>query len=135
VVDDDRLVRIMVQLGLERNGFAVWSARNVREAIDQYREHRQDIAVVLLDARTSGLDGAATLDALRAVDPGVLACLMTGEASPSGVGELLARGAASVIAKPFLLDELADHLRLLAHGIPANLLPPCGSGPGDGRPS
>ena len=49
VVDDDRWVRIMVKLGLERNGFDVWLAPNGREAIELYREHKKDIAVVLLD--------------------------------------------------------------------------------------
>ena len=37
--------------------------------------------------------------------------------------ELVQRGAAYVIAKPFHLDELANILRLVAQGVPADLLP------------
>ena len=44
VVDEDHLVRIMVQLGLERNGFDVWLARSGREAIDLYRRKRPTAA-------------------------------------------------------------------------------------------
>ena len=64
VVDDEHMVRIMVQLGLERNGFDVWLARNGREAIDLYRGHAEEIAVVLLDVCMPGLDGLATLEVL-----------------------------------------------------------------------
>lgn len=123
VVDDEHLVRIMVQLGLERNGFDVWLAPNGREAIDLYRAHREDIAVVLLDVSMPGLDGPQTLDALRELDPHVLACFMSGASVAYRPDELVQRGAAYVIAKPFLLDDLANILRLLAHGVPADALP------------
>jgi CheY-like chemotaxis protein len=121
VVDDEHLVRIMVQLGLERSGFNVWLAANGREAIDLYRTHRQDIAVVLLDVRMPGLDGPRTLDALRELDPDVRVCFMSGNTGAHEQGELLQRGAAYVIAKPFHLGDLADTLRQVAHGVPADL--------------
>jgi len=122
VVDDDRLVRLMVQLGLERNGFDVWLAPNGRAAIDQYREQQERIAVVLLDVCMPGLDGPATLDALRALNADVQACFMSGDLGKYEPEELLQRGAAQVIAKPFQLDHLADILRLLAHGRAGDLI-------------
>jgi CheY-like chemotaxis protein len=126
VVDDEHFVRSMLQLGLERNGFDVWLAANGREATDLYRLHQDRIAVVLLDVRMPGLDGPGTLDALRELNPQVLACFMSGDAGAYDPQELLQRGAAHVIAKPFHLDPLADTLRLLVRGAPANPLPPAG---------
>ncbi len=123
VVDDEHMVRIMVQLGLERNGFAVWVARDGLEAIDLYRQHAEAIAVVLLDVRMPGLDGLQTLEVLRQRNPKVLACFMSGDTGVCKPEELLQRGAAYVIAKPFLLDDLANVLRLMAHGVSADLLP------------
>jgi len=123
VVDDEHLVRIMVQLGLERNGYDVWLASDGREAIDLYRKHRENIAVVLLDLRMPGLDGPQTLDALRELNPEVVACFMSGAGGAYQPEELRQHGAAYVIAKPFLLDDLANILRLLANGVPADLLP------------
>jgi CheY-like chemotaxis protein len=79
VVDDNRLVRTMVQLGLERDGFDVWLASNGRDAIHLYRALRDRIAVVLLDVHMPGLDGPATLDALRRLNPDVLVCFMSGD--------------------------------------------------------
>jgi CheY-like chemotaxis protein len=69
VVDDEHLVRLMVQLGLERISCEVWLASNGREAIQQYRKHRARIDVVLLDVRMPGLDGPQILDVLRELNP------------------------------------------------------------------
>jgi CheY-like chemotaxis protein len=123
VVDEDHLVRIMLQLGLERNGFDVWLARCGREAIDLYRRHSEEIAVVLLDVRMPGLDGLRTLEVLRELNPEVQACFMSGDTGPCKPEELLQHGAAYAIAKPFLLDDLANILRLMAQGVPADLHP------------
>ena len=123
VVDEDHLVRIMVQLSLERNGFDVWLARSGREAIDLYRRHKKEIAVVLLDVRMPGPDGLQTLEALRELNSEVQACFMSGDTGTYEPKELLQRGAAYVIAKPFLLDDLTNILRLMAQGVPADLLP------------
>jgi DNA-binding response OmpR family regulator len=113
VVDDEHLVRIMVQLGLERDGFKVLLAANGREALDLFRAHREEIAVLLLDVRMPGLDGVQTLDSLRALDCEVPACFMSGTTGAHEPDELLECGAAYVIAKPFQLDELAGVLKLL----------------------
>ena len=125
VVDDEYLVRIMVQLGLERNGFDVWLASGGREAIGLYRKHRDSIAVVLLDVRMPGLDGPQTLDALRELNPGVRACFMSGDTGAYELEGLQQRGAACVIAKPFHLEDLANVLRRVMQGVPAGL-PPAG---------
>ena len=116
------MVRIMVQLGLERNGFDVWLARSGREAIDLYRRHMEDIAVMVLDVRMPGLDGLQTLEVLREQNPEVLACFMSSDTSAYEPEELLQRGAAYVIAKPFCLDDLANILRLMAGGVSVDFL-------------
>ena len=127
VVDDDHLVRIMVQLGLERNGFDFWLASGGREAIRLYRKHRDNITVVLLDSCMPGLDGLQTLEALRELKPEVRACFMSGDAGIDDPAGLRQRGAACVIAKPFHLEDLTNVLRLVAQGLPADPLPAGGT--------
>jgi CheY-like chemotaxis protein len=117
VVDDDPLVRTMVQLALKQNGFEVWLAPNGREAILLYLKEQESIAVVLLDVRMPGLDGPTTLEALRALNPDVRACFMSGEFANYEPEELMQRGA-YLISKPFDLDHLANTLGLLVHGVP-----------------
>ncbi len=126
VVDDEHMVRAMLQMGLERDGFNVWSASDGREAIRLYQEHRDRISVVLLDVYMPGLDGLQTLDALRELGPNVVACFMSGYTGDYALEELRQRGVATFIAKPFRLDELANILRLLVQGAPAGLLPSAG---------
>jgi CheY-like chemotaxis protein len=119
VVDDNHLVRSIVQLGLERAGFDVWLAPGGREAIQLYRKHRDRIAVVLLDVRMPGLDGPQTLEALRRLNPEVLVCFMSGGASASEPAGPRQGGAACVIAKPFLVEDLANVLRQVTQRGPA----------------
>jgi len=125
------MVRIMVQLGLERSGFDVWSARNGREAIELYRRNTEEIAVVLLDVRMRGLDGPQTLEILRELNPEVLTCFMTAGTGTDEPEELLQRGAAYVIVKPFRLDNLANILRRMVQAVPADLLPSGRACPGE----
>ena len=122
VVDDDHFVLRMVQLGLERSGFDAWLAPGGREAIRLYQKHRDSIAVVLLDVRMPGLDGPATLDALRDLNPDVQVCFMSGDTGVYEPEALLKRGAAHVIAKPFRLDDLANALRRLVRSEPIDAL-------------
>jgi CheY-like chemotaxis protein len=127
VVDDEYIVRVMVQLGLQRNGFEVWLASGSREAIGLYRKHRDSIVVVLLDCCMPGLDGPQTLAALRELNPEVLVCFMSGDTTGYEPDGLRQRGAACLIAKPFHLEDLANVLRLVTQGVPAGPLPAGGT--------
>ncbi len=129
VVDDEHLVRIMVQLGLERDGFDVYVANNGREAIQLYRAHRESIDIVLLDVRMPGRDGPQTMDALRALNPKLLVCLMSGDTATYRLEDLRQRGATHFLAKPFRLDRLAKVLALLIAGVRVDLLPTDGDLP------
>jgi DNA-binding NtrC family response regulator len=120
VVDDDPLLRDMLQLALEGNGFDVCLASNGRDAVELYGKHCENIAVVLLDVCMPGLDGLQTLDALRKLNSKVQVCLMTGGPGADKPEEFLQRGAAYAIAKPFRLDQLANVLRQLAYGAAAD---------------
>jgi CheY-like chemotaxis protein len=65
-----------------------------------------------------GLDGLQTLDALRALNPQILACLMNDNQSAADP-EVLRQCGAAVVAKPFYLDDLADTLWLMVRCMPA----------------
>ena len=111
VVDDEPLIRELLQLTLEQQGFSVFLAADGREALALYQAQRSTIALVLLDVRMPGLDGPATLTALRRLDPAICACFLTGHAGGYTDEELLERGAVRVFAKPFHSAELGVVLR------------------------
>lgn len=114
IVDDEPLVRKLLQVALEQHGFTVWLADDGHQALHLYQQHGPAIALVLLDVRMPGVDGPQTLAALQQLDAAVLCCFMSGHAGDYTETELLARGAARVIAEPFQLGELRMSLWQLA---------------------
>jgi CheY-like chemotaxis protein len=99
VVDDDPLVLNLLDMALRLQGFDVYLATGGREAIRRYQEHSAFINVALVDVRMAGLDGPATVDELRRLNPN---------------GDLQARGASYFFDKPFRLDQVAEVLGRLA---------------------
>src|SRR5438067_12967616 len=79
VVDDQDGVRGVVGAVLRQEGFAVWLAADGWEAIDLYRSLRGSIDLVLLDVRMPGLDGPASLSALRGLNRRVRFCFLSGD--------------------------------------------------------
>src|SRR5262245_47201254 len=69
VADDETLLHPLYRLHLARAGLDVLLATSGEEAVRLYREHRRDIAVVLLDVMMPGLGGLGALRAIRALNP------------------------------------------------------------------
>jgi CheY-like chemotaxis protein len=113
VVDDEPAIRTLLQTALPRYGFQVFVAASGQEALAVYREHRTEIAAVLLDVQMPGLDGPQTLRTLRAIDPQVRCCFMSGDLGDYSEEELLGLGAALVIPKPFRIAEVLQALQRL----------------------
>jgi CheY-like chemotaxis protein len=117
IADDTALILTLLKFELESRRFAVWLAVDGDDALDLYRKHRHEIDLVLLDVQMPGLDGPHTLDALRRLNPNVVACFMSAKRSPSQEEELFDRGAAWVFRKPFRLAEVADFLQGMASNL------------------
>jgi DNA-binding NtrC family response regulator len=118
VVDDEQMVRDLLQVALGPRGFEVWVAAGGAEALEVYQRHRNDIALVLLDVRMPGLDGPQTLCALQQVDPAVRCCFMSGDLDGYEPADLLKRGALLLFPKPFRLLEVIGILRQLVDSVP-----------------
>lgn len=123
VIDDTEVVRSVLEIGLGASGFTVWSAAGGRAGVILYLAHRRAIDVVLLDVNMPGWDGPATLAAIRALDPDVPCCFMSGDMWPYTEEDLLNFGAEAVFQKPFRLVELLGQLARLAAPIETR----CGS--------
>jgi CheY-like chemotaxis protein len=114
VVDDMALILTLLKFELESRGFNAWLAVDGDDALDLYRRHRDEIDLVLLDVQLPGLDGPNTFDAIRRLNPHVVACFMWGNTGIYTEEELLARGAAWVFRKPFRPNEVVDVLQRMA---------------------
>jgi len=116
IADDEPVVRALLNSALTIHGFQVLSADDGATAVELYRQTQDAIDLVLLDVRMPGMDGLAALSAIRAINPAVLACFMTGDTGRYTGQELLEAGAATVFLKPFKLDALVQTLRDLLDG-------------------
>jgi CheY-like chemotaxis protein len=108
IADDMALILTLLKAEMEARGFNAWLAVDGDDAVDLYRRHRDEIDLVLLDVQMPGLDGPHTLEALRRLNPDVVACFMSGNAGTYTAEDLLDRGATCVFSKPFRPAEVAD---------------------------
>jgi anti-anti-sigma factor len=122
VADDETSVLCVLAAGLRQEAFKVWVAGHGHQAVELYRRHLGEIAVVLLDVLMPGMDGPRTLTALRELCPTVRCCFMTGDPAPYTEEALLQMGAARVFEKPFALAEVFDTLRRLVGASPRRRL-------------
>src|SRR5262249_40269954 len=113
ITDDMALMLTLLKLELGARGFAVWLAVDGETALELYSRYRDEIDLVVLDVHMPGLDGPRTLDALRRLDPDVVACFMTGNGGRYTHEGLLRRGAARIFSKPFPAAEVADYLEAI----------------------
>jgi CheY-like chemotaxis protein len=112
VVDDDPDIRRIAALALERiGGFQVTLAADGAEAIDRATQDGPDL--VLLDVSMPGMDGPATLAALRGAEATahIPVVFFTATSNDSEVARLVALGAAGVLPKPFEVGDLPRRVR------------------------
>src|SRR5260370_10645628 len=84
IVDDDPLLRMLLNLGLRQHGFRVWQAGGGREAVAVYPQYGALIDLVVLDVRMPDDDGTDTPAALQGGDRGVTVCFLGGGAGAAG---------------------------------------------------
>jgi DNA-binding response OmpR family regulator len=113
VIDDEPLIRTLLETACRLRGFRVFQADGGRAGLELYRQERAGISLVLLDVRMPEMDGPQTLAELRRCNPAVACCFMSGQ-SDSSPEELLALGALRFFHKPFAVRELVEELWNLA---------------------
>ena len=106
VVDDVDFLRSMLDVVLRQAGYAVLLAATGEEALEVYRRHPGAIRLVLLDIHLPGQGGRATLEGLRALDPQVRCCFLSGDLGDYTEEELRRRGALAVFPKPYDMPRL-----------------------------
>jgi two-component system, OmpR family, phosphate regulon response regulator PhoB len=111
VVEDERDIRNLVVLHLERDGFQCRTATNGTEALQQVKRVAPDL--VVLDLMLPGLDGLEVCRRLRA-DPttaSVAIIILTAKADEVDRVVGLEMGADDYVVKPFSPKELLARVR------------------------
>ena len=100
VVDDSTSVRAVLGAMLASHGFDPRPASSGEQGVEMYRIAAGQIVAAVLDVQMPGMDGPATLDALRQLAPGLPCVFVTGDSGVYSERDLLERGAAAVLTKP-----------------------------------
>ena len=101
----------MGALALSRLGFAVLTAADGREALSLYAQHRDEIALVLLDLTMPHMDGEETLRELRALEPKVRVVMSSGYDEQDLASRFAGKGLMGFVQKPYTLAQLKAGLR------------------------
>ncbi|MFZ5495896.1 MAG: PAS domain S-box protein [Verrucomicrobiota bacterium] len=112
IVDDEELILEVARNALERFGYRTLLAKNGTEAVALYAIHRGDVAVVITDMAMPIMDGAATILALRTINPDVKIIGSSGQGTTSAMkaGKAKNLGLEHFIAKPYTAETLLHTL-------------------------
>ena len=108
VVDDDRMVREMLELGLSREGYAVRTASDGQAALALVREWEPE--AIVLDIMMPRIDGIALLPMLREVTQAPI-LMLTAKGEIGDKVRSLSAGADDYLVKPFIFEELIARLQ------------------------
>jgi DNA-binding NtrC family response regulator len=109
VVDDEEIMREILETLLVREGYEVRLASTGAEGVELARSMPFDAAIV--DIMMPGLDGIATLGELKALDEDLPVVMVTAFASIDTAIAAMKQGALDYITKPFKNDEVLVVLR------------------------
>jgi two-component system response regulator PilR (NtrC family) len=104
VIDDEEIMREILEALLSREGYEVRLAATGAEGLDLARSVPFDAAIV--DVMMPGMDGISTLDELKKLDDELPVLMITAFASVETAINAMKRGAFDYITKPFKNDEV-----------------------------
>jgi two-component system, cell cycle sensor histidine kinase and response regulator CckA len=111
IVEDEELLIGMVHYLLEAKGYKVFLAHDGIEAVTMYKDHSQEIDLVLSDMGLPGMTGTEVLKKITEINPDVKVMLSSGYIDPDLKTELFEAGAKGFIQKPYSPDEILRKLR------------------------
>jgi two-component system response regulator PilR (NtrC family) len=104
IVDDEQSMREWLTIALSQDGYDVETAASGEDAIKVL--DRTPVDVALVDLRMPGMDGLATLRAIKRTNESVSVIIMTAYATAETAVHALKEGAYDYLIKPFKVDEL-----------------------------
>jgi DNA-binding response OmpR family regulator len=110
VVDDEKVIRNLLQLSLQRMGYQVVTASDGTEALSVFASY--DFDLVLLDILMPGIDGFDVCSEIRRVS-GVPIVMLTALNRPEDIVLGLELGADTYITKPFTFKEVEARIRAI----------------------
>jgi two-component system, cell cycle sensor histidine kinase and response regulator CckA len=110
VVEDEQLMRRLLERILSSQDTSVLLAADGQEALDIYRDHRGEINVVLLDLGLPKISGWEVFNYLKQQNPDLCIVVASGYMEPDVKSRMHDAGVEHFIEKPYRLDQLVQTL-------------------------
>jgi len=114
VIDDEVMVRTVVERLLKKLGCKVILAENGREGVEVYREHAQQVGIVLLDMTMPVMGGKEALGKLRGLNASLPVFICSGYSHESVADMFDEDQPSGFLQKPFTLHALSEMLQSVA---------------------
>ncbi len=117
LVEDDEPVRALMRLVLERHGYRVVEAIDGVEATQAWKEHKDQVALLLTDlVLPSGITGQELAGRLRKEKPGLKVVFSSGYSTEIAGRELKLQPGQGFVQKPSPPDQLLETVRKTLDG-------------------
>ncbi|MCU0319274.1 MAG: response regulator [Flavobacteriales bacterium] len=111
VIEDDALVRKLLEKRLQQAGWQVSTLRDGRQALEHCQRLQPDL--LLLDLGLPHVDGLSVVEALRAQGHSLPILVLTGYELPRLQATVHSTGANDLVQKPYDPDALLDRMQAL----------------------
>jgi PAS domain S-box-containing protein len=107
LADDEKNVHKVLKIMLEKLGHNVFSAYSGNEAVDQFREHREKIDLIILDLMMPGLNGREVYYRMSEINPDFKVIVSSGFSKDDNLNVLLQeKNVYGFLQKPYSFNEL-----------------------------
>jgi DNA-binding NtrC family response regulator len=111
VVDDEEMIKDLSRDILARYGYTVLTAGGGEEAVEIYRQHKEEISVVVLDIVMPDVGGREVFRRIREIDPEAQVIISSGYDQERDATELMKEGAIRFVQKPYRIASLVGIVR------------------------
>jgi two-component system, cell cycle sensor histidine kinase and response regulator CckA len=111
LVDDEQAIIEVTQDILKMLGYNVLTAKDGQEAINIYRHHKDEIALVIMDMIMPQMGGSECFDRLKEINPSIKVILSSGYSMTDQAQSIMQKGCCDFIQKPFGIKKLSRKIR------------------------
>ncbi len=111
IVEDEETLLDLLETTFQERGYRVFLASDGINGLAEYREHMNEISVVVTDFGLPKADGAALLRSLQSLNPAVKVVVASGFFEPHVRSELIKGGVRALVSKPYSLAEVLSVVR------------------------
>jgi len=120
IVDDEYTIREMLEDIFSDQHFNVHTAGDGKEGVELFKQHQDEIDLVILDMVMPHMGGKEAFNEIRALNPSQKVIMMSGFSKEEDLQELMMAGVVAFMSKPFQVKEIVTRVKKALQDVPSN---------------